>query len=589
MSSESRQCQNCKKDFTIDSEDFNFYEKIKVPPPTWCPECRFIRRYIWRNERSLYKRKSNVPGATEDIVSMYAPEKNYVVYDEKYWWSDKWDPLIAGQEYDFSKPFFKQYKELLERTPLISLSVTNNVSSSYCNVSAEEKGCYMISASGLNENTMYSNRIASIKESSDLYIGDKNQLCYELVDSNNCFRVTHSIKANNCVESSFLYDCVNCQNCLGCVGLRNKNYHIFNKPYSRDEYLQKISQFDLGSFESVEKIKQEFQNLLKDFPRRYADNINCVNTTGDNVRNSKNVQFAFDTTGAEDCKFLTWVYMGIKDSYDVGAGSGIKGERLYETWDTNFSSQNVFFSGVIYACFEVQYSWNCHGSNNLFGCYGLRNKEYCILNKQYSKEEYRVLLPKIIEHMNTMPFQGEEGRIYGYGEYFPLEISPFAYNETIAEEYFPITKNEAIERKLKWRDREERNYTISATSSDLPDNIKDVSDKITEEIISCNHSELHKHPFNCESSCTTAFRIIPQELALYINLHVPLPRVCPNCRHARRLQERNPICLWNRTCMCDKQNHFHGEGKCTVEFETSYSPDRPEIIYCEKCYQAEVY
>ena len=52
---ENRICQNCKKDFTIEPEDFNFYEKIKVPPPTWCPECRMIRRMNYRNERSLYK------------------------------------------------------------------------------------------------------------------------------------------------------------------------------------------------------------------------------------------------------------------------------------------------------------------------------------------------------------------------------------------------------------------------------------------------------------------------------------------------------------------------------------------------------
>ena len=32
-----------------------------------------------------------------------------------------------------------------------------------------------------------------------------------------------------------------------------------------------------------------------------------------------------------------------------------------------------------------------------------------------------------------------------------------------------------------------------------------------------------------------------------------------------------------------------GGGKCTNEFETSYAPERPEIVYCESCYQKEVY
>ncbi|HEY4526141.1 MAG TPA: hypothetical protein VJL32_03550 [Candidatus Paceibacterota bacterium] len=34
--------------------------------------------------------------------------------------------------------------------------------------------------------------------------------------------------------------------------------------------------------------------------------------------------------------------------------------------------------------------------------------------------------------------------------------------------------------------------------------------------------------------------------------------------------------------------HFHGENPCPTEFETSYAPDRPEIVYCEQCYNSEV-
>ncbi|MFH1193084.1 MAG: hypothetical protein V1656_02080 [Candidatus Jorgensenbacteria bacterium] len=34
--------------------------------------------------------------------------------------------------------------------------------------------------------------------------------------------------------------------------------------------------------------------------------------------------------------------------------------------------------------------------------------------------------------------------------------------------------------------------------------------------------------------------------------------------------------------------HIHGGGKCPNEFETSYAPERKEIVYCESCYNAEV-
>ena len=91
-----------------------------------------------------------------------------------------------------------------------------------------------------------------------------------------------------------------------------------------------------------------------------------------------------------------------------------------------------------------------------------------------------------------------------------------------------------------------------------------------------------------EHNCTIAFRILPDELKFYKQTNIPIPVYCPNCRHYQRLSQRNPLKLWHRQCMCEKENHIH-KGKCSVEFETSYAPDRPEIVYCEKCYQQEVY
>jgi hypothetical protein len=53
---ENRTCQNCKKDFTIEPDDFSFYEKIKVPAPTFCPYCRMMRRMVFGNLSTFYKK-----------------------------------------------------------------------------------------------------------------------------------------------------------------------------------------------------------------------------------------------------------------------------------------------------------------------------------------------------------------------------------------------------------------------------------------------------------------------------------------------------------------------------------------------------
>ena len=107
---------------------------------------------------------------------MYAPEKNLVVYDQKFWWTDKWDPMDYGREYNWDKSFFEQWKELRDKFPLMSVSNSNAVNSDYCNVNDEAKDCYLISGSFRNEKTMYSNRIYYNRDCSDLYIVHRSEL-----------------------------------------------------------------------------------------------------------------------------------------------------------------------------------------------------------------------------------------------------------------------------------------------------------------------------------------------------------------------------------------------------------------------------
>ncbi|MCX6723307.1 MAG: hypothetical protein NT094_04580, partial [Candidatus Staskawiczbacteria bacterium] len=115
MQQETKKCQNCKKDFIIEPDDFNFYEKIKVSAPTFCPQCRMQRRFAFRNDRTLFKRKCS--RCEKDVISIYHKDSTYIVYCQSCWWSDDWDPLEHGVEYDFTKPFFEQFDQLLRQTP----------------------------------------------------------------------------------------------------------------------------------------------------------------------------------------------------------------------------------------------------------------------------------------------------------------------------------------------------------------------------------------------------------------------------------------------------------------------------------------
>ncbi len=596
MTNETRICQNCKDQFTIEPDDRSFCERIQVPLPTWCHQCRMVRRMVLRNERTLYKRRCMAPGHQEEMISIYSPDKTNNVYDEKYWWSDAWDPLDFGRPFDPAQPFFAQYGELLKRVPVIALSVTNMVDCSFCNQSEGDKGSYCITASKDDENVMYANRVVATKDSMDLYMCSKNELCYELINCHGNYRLLFSRDCEQCTESAFLYDCVGCNNCFGSSGLRNKSYYFFNQPLSKEEYLQKIKEFDLGSFSALDKASAEFRRSLKDRIRKFAHLYKCADVTGDNDNNAKNAAYCFDmiwSPGAEDCRYVNWGGDGAKDCQDCGPGFGAKMELGYEILDAGIGSSRLFFDYVVYGSHDVYYSINCHGCSYVFGCYGLRSKQYCILNKQYSKEEYEALFPRVKAQMSEMPYRDRVGQVYGYGEFFPPEIMPFAYNETIAQEYFPLTKAEAEARGYSWKDPETRQYAATLRSEDLPDHIRDASDSLPQETIACAHSG------DCKHQCSTAFRIIPPELRFYRKLNLPLPRLCPNCRHYERLVQRNPMRLWARRCQCsgtgsangsyrNTSSHSHGANPCPSEFQTSYAPDRPEIVYCESCYNNEV-
>lgn len=309
---------------------------------------------------------------------------------------------------------------------------------------------------------------------------------------------------------------------------------------------------------------------------RYMEASHNTNASGNQIYNSKNVLKSFQVYNGEDSKYCQFVfYKPSRDCYDMTLWGG-NANRIYECMGAGDSEDMVKFSFDCWAPgFNIEYSYHIVAPNkNIFGCVGLKNKEYCILNKQYTKEEYEEMIPKIKQHMNDMPYVDANGLVYKYGEFFPTEISLFAYNESFAQSYFPLEKVEALAKGFKWKDREENQYAITIKAEDLPDDIENVDDSILNEIIECEVSK-------------RAFKLIPAELQFYKMMKIPLPRLHPDERHKRRLAKQNPMKLWHRSCMCEQADHNH-TGKCEVEFETSYSPDRKELVYCEKCYQQEV-
>jgi len=588
MEAKAKHCQNCKQQFGIDPEDFSFYEKIQVPPPTFCPECRMQRRLAFANIFFLYKRPCDL--CKKEVISRYSPEKGYIVYCPKCWWSDKWEAREYGREYDFSRPFFEQFEELRRSVPLLGLSVDLRSAneSPYTNDVGYLKNCYLLFTSNYSENCSYGHLVVQSKDCVNSSFINSCELSF---DSFHCYKVYNGVDLNYTLSSNnsaFLWQCTNCSDCFASVNLKNKRYQIFNNQYTKEEYEKKIKEYDLGSYQTYQQLKKSSREHWLKFPVKTFWQEFSQDVSGLFVFQSKNCKNCFEVTGGEDCRFTSFILVPkAKDSYDYTMwGDGA--ELVYESVVTGEGVRNVLFgdeTGI--GLYDAYYTKLCTASSNLFGCVGVNKKSYCILNKQYGKEQYEKLVRRIIAQMNEMPYRDTQGNLYRYGEFFPMECSPFAYNETLASQYYPLTENEVRERGYAWKQLDKQEYRATMQASDLPDHIGDAPDTIIKEVVAC-------------MNCARGFTITKQELAFSRKLNVPLSRTCFYCRIGEKLKDQpHPMKLWNRRCQCGGKTsenkvytnvaeHPHKFAPCPDEFQTSYAPERPEIVYCKECYQMEI-
>jgi len=567
---------------------------MDVPEPTFCPECRAQRRLAFRSGRMLYKRK--VKGFDKPVFSSISPKSPFKVYKADYWWASKIDAIEYGRDYDFSRPFFEQFKELMHQVGIGHIAVAEAVNSPYVNNAGHIKNCYLIFNAGMSENCAYGMNIQYSKDCYDNSDLAKCELCYDGFMLAGCYRTHFSSNCADCQEVYFSNNLVNCQNCFGCVNLRHKKYHIFNKPYTKDEYFNKLEEFNLGSYKSILSLDKKAKEFWLKYPVKFMHGRKNVNVTGEDIYNSKNVFDSHSIKDGEDMRYCQLIlFWPSKDSYDMTIAGG---ELCYEIEESGgYNAKFCWFNApknlknYDAGLYDMEYSIISFNSHHLFGCVGLRNKQYCILNKQYSREEYEELVPKIKKHIDDMSYTDKKGRVYKYGEFLPAELSPYGYNETVANEYFPLSKKEALEQGYNWYDKPKPEYKPTIKAANLPDNIKDVDESILKEVIECENKKCYG---------VKAFRIIPQELKFCKKQGLPLPRLCPDCRHRERIKQRNPMKLWKRKCQCagkhsdnkiykNQTGHPHYKDKhCPNEFQTTYSPKRKEIVYCEKCYQEEV-
>jgi hypothetical protein len=436
---------------------------------------------------------------------MYAPDNGFTVYEQEVWWGDSWDPLNYAQEYNFNQPLFKQIDLLNRAVPHPNLVTTNTENAKYTNYNTSNKNCYMCAAGNYTQDSYYSYNAQNSTDCCDCFFVWDCENCYECVHCTNCYSCQFALHSDNCSNSKFIEDCRNCKDCFLCFGLEHKQYCILNEQYSEEDY-----EIEIAKHKNQKETYDIWRKESEKHPKKENHNISAENCSGEYINNSKNCDQCFIMSkGCEDCQYILNGFPGLKDSMDC-CYSGEATELLYECIASGANGGSLAFCNL---CFNAPHNLAyCHyviNSKNCFACVGLRSKEYCILNKQYSKQEYLEMLPRIITHMKST---GE------WGEFLHQKYSPFGYNETTANDILPFSKEEALAKGYRWRDEED---ALTQEARALPDDAK-----------------------ICAMS-SKPFRLIEQELRFYKRNNIQEPKICFDQRHKRRLGLRKKLINWS--------------------------------------------
>ncbi len=511
----SRTCRISWKKFTVTDQEVALlgklspvigWEKFVLPLPTIHPEERRQRKLPYKNYFSLFKRKDDETG--EEYISTYPPDSPYTVYSQPHWWSDSWEATDYASEYTPWKSIIEQIHDIQLRVPMPALdnSYKSLENSDYINGNGKSKDCYLISNGNNNEKCLYSWFIFSCLNCIDSnYITDCEN-CSRSQHLWKCYGIHSSWDTSESREGRYLVSCIWCQYILGGVWLRNQKYHILNNPCTQEEYkwtLQKIQSDPIFRKDFEQRVVRLIQEVWLE------ENIltGSENSTGDFCYDSRNAYACSNVSDSENVLYIT-------DSYDTVDSMHISmwgnNTRLsYDCIDCGFNVSHLYWC---VACWEWSiynfYSYKCNACSYIFGCSWLRNKSYCIFNKQYTKEEWEKTVREILSQMISE---------WTWGEFLDPKYSFYAYNESHAIDQMNISRNEALKLGFRWSDREEvppEGITKIIPGDRLPDDIRDIPDDILNWAIKCPKTG-------------KLFQIQPLELDLHRRFSTPIPRIHP--------------------------------------------------------------
>lgn len=297
--------------------------------------------------------------------------------------------------------FIEQFRELFLASPQCGSWTRNSENCDYGDIVTLSKDCYMCFNCGNSRDAYYSEDGRALKDSVDCAFCEDCELCYECIDCNNCYSSNFCQDCSNCRDVYFSYNLRRCNNCFGCSTLRDKQFCIFNEQYSKEEYEEKIKQFDVSNKAMINFVAQKLEELKLKTPRMYVHEHDTTDCTGDYVYHSKNCHRCFDTRHSEDSFYIYLANLesGAKDCFDCGP-IATSMELSYDCAypDYCFECKHLYWCSRLKNC---EWCCNCIEGNYLFGCHYLKNRSdgYYILNQKVEKDFYFAKTKEINEEL----------------------------------------------------------------------------------------------------------------------------------------------------------------------------------------------
>lgn len=291
--------------------------------------------------------------------------------------------------------FIDEFKKLLFSRPAYNLRSVHNTNCPYVHMVSHSKNSYLCFAGYKCEDCGYCHYPNQLRDCWDTYFAIKCELCYECVSCTSCYSCDWCTESVNCTDCAFCYDCRGCKNCFGCVGLRQKEFYIFNKPYSKEEYKNKMAELKVKDHTLAGEIQKKVDGLRAQHPHCASIQMNSENCLGDHIINSKNCYWAFNTTSAQDSCYVMH-NDGLKDCYDTDL---IAASELCYECTPGYDLYNCNFCLECGNTKNAEYCVRCFNSHDLFGCVARDHAEFEILNVKYSKEEYFKKVAEIKEEL----------------------------------------------------------------------------------------------------------------------------------------------------------------------------------------------